>query len=168
MSFEKNLNWRRTAVVCLWFAQLAGCAAVVSPPVVKPDAKAVMHKGAPIQYADELLQTEISQAGLLLPFNDYWSAHIAKDWLRLHSFEAADAPVSVEFYVPYHARAWHVSQIEILKIQLDANEAHLTLRMELRNPDDGKARSMHRQDKWVRIDGVWRHWVTDPMLTGNR
>lgn len=169
MSLEKILSPRTNALIFLGAGLLlGGCAINVSHPSTQLNPPVAARESAAISYVEPQLQAEFIQVGLLQPFIDYWNAHVARDWIRLHSFEAADAPISAEFYAPYHARAWHVTQIEVLALELDEHEARMTLAMKFRNPDDGKTRSTHRQDKWVRIDGVWRHWVTDPMLTGNR
>ena len=168
MTIANKLTIPRSFFACLIAGLLlSGCAVDAGAPS-RLTPPAVARENASINYVDAQAQAQLSQSGLLQPFTEYWDAHARRDWIRLHSFEVADAPISPDFYIPYHARAWHVTNIEVLTLEYDASEARLTLGMTLRNPDDGKTRFMHRQDKWVRIDSSWRHWVTDPMLTGNR
>lgn len=161
--------FQRGALFCMATTLfLGGCAVNVNPPSASLTPPPTTRESVLINYSDGQIQSRLVELDLLKPFNDYWSAHAARDWARLHAFEVAEAPISATFYVPYHARAWQVTHVDVLSLEQSDAEARMTLSMKFRDPDSGKVRAIHRQDKWVRMDGVWRHWVTDPMLTGNR
>lgn len=169
MPHTKKPDLQRGAFVCMIAALLmGGCATNVHQPLSSLTPPSATRESVVISYADAQIRPKLLQANLLKSFSDYWGAHAARDWARLHTFEIAEAPISATFYVPYHARAWQVTHVDVLSLEVDEAEARLTLAMKFRDPDSGKVRAIHRQDKWVRVDGTWRHWVTDPMLTGNR
>lgn len=107
----------------------------------------------------------MQQAALLEPFVGYWDAHVSRDWARMYSYEVSDLPLSLDFYVPYHARAWQVLRVEVLKVDVDGTEAGLRLGVEVKDPKSQKTTVIYREDKWTRADGEWRHRVTDPLLT---
>lgn len=118
-----------------------------------------------IEFGEVDARQHMQQAALFEPFAAYWAAHVSRDWARLYSYELAELPLSLEFYVAYHARAWQVLRVEVLKVDLDGAEARLRLSVLVKDPKKQQTSVTYREDKWTRVDGTWRHRVTDPLLT---
>lgn len=153
-------------------ALLAGCATnspLPSHTVPAPVAPAPVAV-APIDYGAAAAQhrQSLAQAGLLPAFESYWNTHAAKNWQQLFRMEHTKNLPSAEFYMAYHAKAWPVLAIEVVGVELQEQQATLTLHMRFQNPDKkGREHALYRKDQWTRTDdGRWLHVVTDPMLVG--
>ena len=71
-----------------------------------------------------------------------------------------------KFYVAYHANAWQLNSVKITDVQIAEKEAAVDVVLTVVEPEKKTQIPQYQKDKWVFVDGVWRHVVQDPMLSG--
>lgn len=168
---KQTFRLRLCCALCAFSAlAVTGCSTTAPSPVASANATtAVAPATSPlvIGYAEGQEQA-LTDLKLKPTFEAYWRTHAAKNWSQLFSMEHAERLPSVGFYTAYHAKAWPLLEIQVLEASLEEQQATLTLRVRLQNPDKkGREHAMHRKDQWQRTeDGRWLHIVTDPMLAG--
>jgi len=147
-----------------------GCATTTTsnPPLATsaaPSAPVVA-----ITYAEGQQQTLEQVEGLQNAVQAYWQVHSQRDWAKLFTMELSpspDIPLSQNFYVAYHARAWPVLDVKVLSVKAENDTgADILLSQEVRyhHPDKNQPHMAYRHDKWRLVQGQWRHLVNDPML----
>lgn len=165
----------KTACVsaCIGFL-VAGCASgspsAATQSVLAPMPKAMLSEVSAgtsvITYAAEDIRQRLAAAELLVPFTTYWDANSGRDWKRAYNYEVTDHPVGLEFYLAYHAKAWPLQRLDVIKLELEADAASVRMALHATEPGPGKQPSItYREDKWQRVDGKWKHTITDPLLS---
>ena len=97
--------FQRGALFCMATTLfLGGCAVNVNPPSASLTPPPTTRESVLINYSDGQIQSKLVELDLLKPFNDYWSAHAARDWARLHAFEVADGVGAGDHGEPVGAR----------------------------------------------------------------
>ena len=155
----------RSTLVCVCAGFFLAACSSTAPSAQQPAPPSVLQVTANVEYADSDVRQRMEQVALIEPFGKYWSAHVSRDWARMYSYESADLPLSLDFYVPYHARAWQIEKLEVLKVEIESETAALRLAVHAKNPKTLKLTVSYLDDNWKQVDGVWRHRVTDPFLT---
>lgn len=164
----KPTNRHLMKIYALFFSGtlLVGCApnAVIQQPTPPSSERAAV-----INLPEFGDQQRMQDIGLLEPFTKYWDAQVSRNWSTMFTYESSDLPLSAEFYKAYHARAWEVLNVSVLKLDLENGEARMRLAVEVRDPKNLKSQQVvYREDKWVEVDGSWRHKITDPLMSIDR
>ena len=117
-------------------------------------------------YGSPAMVDQLRNAGLGDLFVDYWQAHADRNWKRRYAIEKFPRALEEKFYVAYHANAWQLKSIMITGVQVAAKEATVDIVLTVVDPEKKTEIPQYQKDKWAVVDGVWRHVVQDPMLSG--
>lgn len=119
-----------------------------------------------VQYSNPSDKDVLDRLGLLRTFHDYWQFHLDRDWKRRYALEKFPRPVEERFYVAYHANAWPLRLLQVTGVSVTDQDAIVSVALTFADPDKKKDVIHHQQSKWTRVEGSWRHLVSDPMLSG--
>ena len=120
-----------------------------------------------ILYETPSLAEELGKSGIKDRFSDYWQAHASKNWKLRYELEKFPRPLEEKFYVAYHANAWSLRSVKVTGVQQTSLEVTVDLVLSLVDPEKKSDIVQYQKDKWVMVEGSWRHVVQDPMLTGS-
>ena len=123
------------------------------------------------QYENDALKQQLVDLGLHHLFDEYWAAHVERDWLGRYRMEEFLRPVEEQFYVAYHQAAWQLLELRIDAVDVsDAPErVRVNLQARFRNPEQqGQERNVFLLDLWTKSGEKWRHLNSDPMLNALR
>jgi hypothetical protein len=145
----------------LVFAAMSGCAGVAPSPKAEGTVSLL-----DIKFADAKAEVELSKLGLTQNFKAYWQARKSRNWAARFALENLANTITADFYAAYHGNGWVLKGVTVLAVEGSADAATVTIANTFVNPTSSLDETSTLPDRWVLVEGVWRHVVSDPMLGG--
>jgi hypothetical protein len=168
-SAQCALSARRRWLMATALMALMCTACQTSPDQAAAAAAEAALAAVPLTFANADVGRAVEQLGLEAPLRRYWRLHMDRDFGARFDMEVADQPVKKEFYVAYYGRSWPLERITVNSSSTAGAEAILSLSLLMRDPDRNRTTTVNLPNTtWRRVDGRWKHVITDPMLNGMR
>ncbi|OYU42298.1 MAG: hypothetical protein CFE44_24765 [Burkholderiales bacterium PBB4] len=117
-------------------------------------------------FDDPKMSDELVRLGLRKDFVAYWQAHKDRNWAARFRMENLTNGVTEKFYVAYYDKAWPLKRLSVRGVSDAPQAATVNISYTFTNPETSEEVTYSTPDGWVLVAGIWKHVVSDPMLSG--